>query len=210
MSAATRPAVEAAMPPRLVLQVINPAIRAVLRSPLHRLLSRRLMVLTVTGRTTGRTYSIPVGRHEADGLLIVSASGAWRHNLRGGAPVRVTIEGRDRFAHADLEEDPFEVAQTFKTLLDRVGGQASDGARAASQHIDRAHRGRSQIRGRRPRCRPHPLGRHRQQLTVAHRRCRPQREPLELPVRWRSWAELRGNPANIERPACAELGRSRV
>ena len=122
MSVATPPAVESAMPPRAVLRVMNPTIRGVLRSPLHRLLSKKLMVLTVSGRKTGRLYSTPVGRHETDdGLLLVSASGSWRHNLRGGAPVVVTIDGLERAAHAELEENPDRVAAIFKTLLDQLG-----------------------------------------------------------------------------------------
>ncbi len=78
------------------------------------------MLLTVTGRKTGRAYTVPVGRHESgDGSLVLSAGGNWRYNLRGGADVRVTLDGRERAAHAVLEEDPDRAAQAFKTLLER-------------------------------------------------------------------------------------------
>jgi deazaflavin-dependent oxidoreductase (nitroreductase family) len=130
----TRPAVESRTPPRALLRMVNPVVKAVLRSPLHRLLGKQLMVLTVTGRRSGRTYSVPVGRYDAsDGSLLVSAGGAWRHNLRGGADVRVTLDGRERRAHALLVEDPDEAAREFKALLDRVGPRAL-GMRV---HVDR-------------------------------------------------------------------------
>jgi hypothetical protein len=116
-----QPAVEDGRPPRLVLAVVNPVIRTLLRSPLHRLLSKQLMLLSVTGRRTGRTYTVPVGRHESNGTLVVSVSGGWRHNLRGGVPVRVTLDGRERAGYAEVEDDPDQVAQTFKELLDRLG-----------------------------------------------------------------------------------------
>lgn len=114
-----RPPVESHMPPPTILHVVNPILRALLRSPLHRLLSRKLALLTVTGRRTGRQYTIPIGRHEDDGEFLVSVSGSWRYNL--GAPVRLTIEGRELVGHADVEDDPDQVAQTFKMLYDRYG-----------------------------------------------------------------------------------------
>lgn len=91
------PAVQDARPPRNVIRFVNPVMKALLRSPLHRLLSKNLMLLTVTGRKTGRVYTVPVGRHEsADGSFVLSAGGNWRHNLRGGADVRITLDGQER------------------------------------------------------------------------------------------------------------------
>jgi deazaflavin-dependent oxidoreductase (nitroreductase family) len=117
--------VQDARPPRNVIRIVNPVVNALLRSPLHRLLGKNLMLLTVTGRKTGRTYTVPVGRHESrDGTFVLSASGNWRHNLRGGAAVRLTLDGRERAAHAVLEEDPERAAEAFKTMLDQAGPRA--------------------------------------------------------------------------------------
>src|SRR6478672_3397393 len=102
-----RPAVQDAPPPKAVLRLVNPLVVALLRSRLHRLASKNLMLLTVTGRKTGRTYTLPVGLHEQpDGTLVLSAGGSWRHNLQDGRDVRVTLDGRERTAHTTLEEDP--------------------------------------------------------------------------------------------------------
>jgi deazaflavin-dependent oxidoreductase (nitroreductase family) len=117
--------VQDARPPRNVIRIVNPVVNALLRSPLHRLLGKNLMLLTVTGRKTGRTYTVPVGRHESrDGTFVLSASGNWRHNLRGGAAVRLTLDGRERAAQAVLEEDPERAAEAFKTMLDQAGPRA--------------------------------------------------------------------------------------
>lgn len=116
-----RPAVEDGRPPALVLRFVNPIIRAILRSPVHRPLSRQLMLLSMRGRRTGRWVTVPVGRHEVNRTLLVSVSGRWRHNLRDGAPVRVTLDGRERVGYAEVIDDPDEVAQTFKMLIDRLG-----------------------------------------------------------------------------------------
>jgi hypothetical protein len=79
------------------------------------------MLLTVTGRKTGRTYTVPVGRHQSEEALVVYAAGSWRRNLRGGAPVRLTLDGRERRGYAELEENPDRVAQAYKARLDRLG-----------------------------------------------------------------------------------------
>jgi hypothetical protein len=121
MSTSVRSAVEEGQPPRLVLRALNPLLRAMLRSPLHGALSKRFMLLTVTGRKTGRTYTIPVIRHESQETLTVFAAGSWRVNLRGGAPVRVTLDGRERSGHAELEEEPVRVARAYKARLDTLG-----------------------------------------------------------------------------------------
>ena len=121
MGASDRPAVESGQPPALVIRLLNPVMRALLRSRLHRLLSKQFMLLMVTGRKTGRTYVIPVGRHESEEAITVYAAGTWRHNLRGGVPVRLVLDGRERAGYAELEEDPDRVAQAYKTRLDRLG-----------------------------------------------------------------------------------------
>jgi hypothetical protein len=121
MHASDRAPVESGEPPRLVINFLNPVMRALLRSPLHRLVSKQFMLLSVTGRKTGRTYNVPVGRHESEGTIMVYAAGSWRQNLRGGAPVRTVLDGAQRTGYAELEEDPDRVAHAYKARLDRLG-----------------------------------------------------------------------------------------
>ncbi|WP_347353650.1 hypothetical protein [Intrasporangium sp.] len=112
---------ERSSPPSFLIHVVNPVLRRLLTSPLHRPMSRGLMVLHVTGRRTGHVYDIVVGRHEVDGRLMAHAGGTWRANLRGGADLRVTLDGRERAAHAVLEEDPDRLVAIYRTLLERFG-----------------------------------------------------------------------------------------
>ena len=57
-----RPAVEDARPPKAVLKLVNPIMRALLRSGLHRLASKNLMLLTLTGRKSGRSYTVELAK----------------------------------------------------------------------------------------------------------------------------------------------------
>ena len=65
-----------------VLSRLNPVIAALLRSPLHPLLSPGLVLVTVTGRHSGRRYTIPVGYQRDGDDLVVMVSEARRKQLR--------------------------------------------------------------------------------------------------------------------------------
>lgn len=115
-----RPAIEDARPPKRLLKLVNPFMVALLRSRLHRLASKSFILLSVTGRRSGRSYTVPVTRHEQpDGSLVVSAAGSWRHNLQAGTDVRVTLEGRERTARVTPVQDADRAAEVFAELLDR-------------------------------------------------------------------------------------------
>ena len=87
------------MPLRLTNKVANPVVRAVLRSPAHVLLSRRLLLITYTGRRTGAEHTIPVVYREVAGGVAIRVgapeSKVWWRNLRDPAPVRLRIRGKD-------------------------------------------------------------------------------------------------------------------
>ncbi|HKP88609.1 MAG TPA: nitroreductase/quinone reductase family protein [Thermoleophilaceae bacterium] len=93
----------------LLNQTGNRAVRGILRSPLHGLLSRRLALIAVTGRRSGRVYTIPVG-YSRDGDLVTIGVGwpdrkVWWRNLRDGAPVRIRLRGVDRSGQARAHGD---------------------------------------------------------------------------------------------------------
>jgi hypothetical protein len=86
-------------------RTVNPLLRGLLRSPLHRVASGSLALLTVTGRSSGRRYSFPVG-YRREGEVVTIAVGAprrkrWWRNLTGaGAPVEIRLAGGDYSGHA--------------------------------------------------------------------------------------------------------------
>jgi hypothetical protein len=83
---------------------------------------RYLLLLQVTGRKTGRVLVFPVAYRRCDGgRLMVLTNSPWRVNLRGGAPVTVTLLGERRAAQAGLVEDPREVARVYRGLIEEAG-----------------------------------------------------------------------------------------
>jgi hypothetical protein len=93
----------------LVNRTANPLIRAVLCSPLHRVASGRLALITVTGRRTGREHTFPVG-YTLDGDRVTipvmwPERKVWWRNLRDGAPVRLRLRGEERAGRAAAREN---------------------------------------------------------------------------------------------------------
>ncbi len=113
-------------PPVGAFRLVNRVVRPLLRSPLHPLLSRRLMLLSYTGRRSGRTFTIPVGYFPAgDGdLLATSTQPTWAVNLRDGRTVRLRIRGQWHEATPTVIEDPAAVADLLEQLGQRLGPAA--------------------------------------------------------------------------------------
>ena len=100
-------------------QIGNPFVSFLLRSPLHGLLSKNMLLITVTGRKSGRPYTTPIGYVQSgDELLIVSSPDrTWWKNLRAGAAVKVHLQGRDLIGHGRAIESQAEVAESLIGLL---------------------------------------------------------------------------------------------
>ncbi|MBS0580370.1 MAG: nitroreductase family deazaflavin-dependent oxidoreductase [Proteobacteria bacterium] len=84
--------------PEPLFIIINPMMRMLLRSPLHFLLSKSLMLITFRGRKSGRLFTTPV-RYIRCGDAVrcfTAAENLWWRNLRGGAQVTLRLEGADR------------------------------------------------------------------------------------------------------------------
>lgn len=87
-------------------RVENVLARAVLRAPLlHRLVSNRMLIVTVTGRRTSRRYRVPVGYVGTDGRLVIGTGGNWFRNLRSDTPVEVLVRRQARWMLPQVIED---------------------------------------------------------------------------------------------------------
>ncbi len=130
----------------------NPFISAILRSPIHGLLSGRIMLISFNGRKSGKRYTTPVGFLRDDGIYWVTSQRdrKWWRNMRGGAEVTLRVEGEQVKGWAEAIEGPEEVAESLTDYLRKVPGQAryygvglgpdgipnaEDVARASSQRV---------------------------------------------------------------------------
>lgn len=105
-------------PPEAVMRLVNKVPAAILRSPLHRPLSKRLLLLGFTGRRSGKRITIPVGYFQTDDrTLLLATERPWRKNLAGGAPVEVRLRGRTLTGTSDVIDEPDAFAAALEAML---------------------------------------------------------------------------------------------
>jgi hypothetical protein len=132
--------------------IANFFIKAIVRSPLHRLLGHGFAVIAVTGSRTGKVYSTPINVAPSDGgyTVVTYRTRTWWRNLRGGRPALLTAAGRTVPVVGRIIETSNEVvnglaeyfrqypgyARYFEVKLDADGKPAlADLEKAASQRV---------------------------------------------------------------------------
>ncbi|MDP9380678.1 MAG: nitroreductase family deazaflavin-dependent oxidoreductase [Chloroflexota bacterium] len=103
-------------PPRFLYRILNPVFKLLLRSPLHRLIGKRLMLLAFTGRRSGRRYTIPAGYAQVDNVLLLGTSSAWHKNLHG-ASVGVLLCGQKRAGTSEVITDEEGMVECYEKML---------------------------------------------------------------------------------------------
>lgn len=124
----------------------NRITMAVLRSPLHWLMSRSLLILTYEGRRSGKDYALPLQYVEMKGAFYVWAgrpdTKTWWRNFEQPAAVDLRVRGRDITAKGALIYDPNRRGDVLSTYLDRypyttaTGKPKFFGARWQPSHVD--------------------------------------------------------------------------
>lgn len=94
----------------------------ILRSPLHRLMSRHYALLQMTGRRSGRIITIPVAYVRRRGSIIVSSDSPWRVNVVASRPVRILVAGRWLDGVGRRVVDRAEAAGLLGQLAEQVPG----------------------------------------------------------------------------------------
>ena len=115
------PAVTIGHPPSALLRAINPSLRFFLRTPIAGAARKYLMVVSFTGRKSGRRYSIPVSAHRIDNNLHALVYAAWKNNFRDGADAEVVQNGKTTAMRGELIEDRATVADLAHRCAESYG-----------------------------------------------------------------------------------------
>jgi len=98
--------------PESLFAIINPVMGTFLRSPFHGLLSDSIMLITFTGRKSGKQFTTPV-RYIKTGETIrcfTAAENQWWRNLKSPAEVHLCIRAKtDRYIARAVFEDYAEI-----------------------------------------------------------------------------------------------------
>src|SRR5262245_15521117 len=69
-------------------------LKYLLRTPLHCIFSKSIMLLVFRGRKTGKVYSTPVSYLREGDMVTAFTDGPWQRNLLGGAPITLYLRGK--------------------------------------------------------------------------------------------------------------------
>jgi hypothetical protein len=114
-------AIDVGHPPAALLRVVNPVLSSLLRTPLARPARKQLMVLSFTGRKTGRPYSIPLSAHVIDNHLYALTGASWKQNFRGGAAAEVVYDGKTTAMRGELIRDRAIVSDLYLRCAQSYG-----------------------------------------------------------------------------------------
>jgi hypothetical protein len=102
----------------LALQgLANRIVRGLLRVPLLcRVVGKRLVVLYVVGRKSGRRYTVPVAYTKQGESLLIGTPFGWGRNLRSGEPLAVRLKGRAMTVDVRVFTDEREVTDAYAVM----------------------------------------------------------------------------------------------
>ena len=89
-------------PPKPARILANALATTILRSPWHRLRSDHLLLLSFTGRRSGRQYTTPLRYRQEGETLLITVVYPWWQNLVAEPTVRVLLRGRMRAGVAEV------------------------------------------------------------------------------------------------------------
>ncbi len=96
-------------------RISNPFVKLILRSPLHGLLSKGVVLLSFAGRKSGKVYDVPANyQRSAETLWVISQRNrTWWRNLRDGARVTLRLIGVKMEGRGEVIEEPTQVEQAL-------------------------------------------------------------------------------------------------
>jgi deazaflavin-dependent oxidoreductase (nitroreductase family) len=99
-----------------VVRYLNPLMRLVLAGRAHRIMSGRLVLLSFTGRRTGRSYTTPVSYVRDGSDLLIPGGGAWWKNLTTGS-ARVRLQGTWHVVTSEVIQEPGALSKVLGRML---------------------------------------------------------------------------------------------
>ncbi len=105
-------------------KLYNPFVTWLLRSPMHGLIDKYTVLITFTGRKSGKTYTFPISyMRDGDTLMMISRrEHNWWKNFRGGTEVTLYLQGHTLKARGEAFTDTEIVANKLLTFLRQFPG----------------------------------------------------------------------------------------
>jgi deazaflavin-dependent oxidoreductase (nitroreductase family) len=98
------------------MRVMNKFPALLLRSPLHGLMSGSTLLITFTGRKSGKRYTTPITYLREGDTFLRTTDSPWWKNLCGGAPVTLRVKGREYKGIGEAVTHEEEVARVLEMM----------------------------------------------------------------------------------------------
>lgn len=100
---------------------VNKTIKYLLRSPFHGILSKNMLLISFTGRKSGKTFTTPVSYSREGDLLYIFTHATWWKNLDPNIPITLHLQGKDVLGLPEpVAEDKKAVAEGLMGHLKRT------------------------------------------------------------------------------------------
>jgi hypothetical protein len=100
----------------LVFRVVNVPMRFILSRRRSTPLGKRLMLVYLSGRKSGKEYRQPISYVPDKETLLTPGGGKWKQNLVEGEPTHVRFRGQDISLRPELVRDPNEVERLLGVM----------------------------------------------------------------------------------------------
>ncbi|GAA2007148.1 nitroreductase/quinone reductase family protein [Catenulispora subtropica] len=99
--------------------LVNALTKTALSTPgVAKGIGKYLILLYVVGRTTGKTYTVPIAYIKHDGKVLIGTQFGWSRNLETGQDLKVRYKGRLRTAEVEVVDDEERVVELFGLLCE--------------------------------------------------------------------------------------------
>jgi deazaflavin-dependent oxidoreductase (nitroreductase family) len=99
------------------IKPLNWVPAAILRSPLHPILSSKMLLIKFVGRRSGRRYATPVNYHQDGRTVLITTDSSWFKNFTGGGQAIIHLRGRTRQVRVELVTDQLEATAGLVTIV---------------------------------------------------------------------------------------------
>ena len=119
--------------PRTPPKFLNQLMALLLRSPLQGPMGRQFVLLTFTGRKSGKTYTTPLGYTRQGNTVVLFTDHAWYKNLQENPSVTLRLQGKQVQGLAEvIHDDKEKIAQELTSFV----RQLPNAARAYNVTLD--------------------------------------------------------------------------
>ncbi|NRB39556.1 MAG: hypothetical protein HRU20_13970 [Pseudomonadales bacterium] len=110
---------------KLGFKILNPTMNKLLRSPLHFIVSKRLMAIEYTGVKSGKKFSVPVSYFKKDAYIYCLTDGKWWNNFKSEQDVTLILQSKSITSSAiALTDDKETFIDVLSSLLNKFPSDA--------------------------------------------------------------------------------------